>query len=284
MRLKVSLILFLLSIYSIFSINIVTTINPYYLLIKDLVDAKATIDVIIEPGENPHTYSPTINDVKKLRSADLIVANGLSLELYLKDTLKDIEDKNSNVLYISDFIEELAHNVHEKEDDHINPHLWLSLDYMIEQIIPGLTTKLIEADPENKNFYKDQSEKLIDELEKIRNDAHSILKNYSETNVLLSHHSFEYFFDDFNIEEYAIFEGHGDEPTIKELKSYIEKANNGEFIAIFGEKQQNIEPVQVIVKSTNLSMGILDPLGINIQSIVELFKYNLEQIKEALNE
>jgi zinc transport system substrate-binding protein len=155
---------------------------------------------------------------------------------------------------------------------------------MIEQIIPGLTDKLIELDSANEDFYRTRSEKLIYELNKIRNDASELLKEYKGTNVLLSHPSFKYFFTDFGIKEYAIFEGHGDEPTIKELKSFIEKANNGEFIAIFGEKQQNTEPVQVIVKSTNLNMGILDPLGVDTQNIVELFEYNLSEIEETLNE
>jgi zinc transport system substrate-binding protein len=269
---------------SIFSINIATTINPYYLIIKELVDDKANISVIIEPGDNPHTYSPTINDIKKLRSADLVLANGLSLELYLEDTLKDINNQNSNVVYVSDLIENLANDIQKENLAHINPHIWLSLDFMIEQIIPGLTERITELDPANKDFYRIRSEKLIEELSKIRNNASEILKDYTGTNVLLSHPSFKYFFADFGIKEYAIFEGHGDEPTIKELKSFIEKANNGEFIAIFGEKQQNIEPVQVIVKSTNLNMGILDPLGVDTQDIVELFEYNLSEIEETLNE
>ncbi|TYB93745.1 MAG: zinc ABC transporter substrate-binding protein [Kosmotoga sp.] len=284
MRSKILFIVFLLLIYSVFPINIVTTINPYYLLLKDLAEDKATISVIIEPGENPHTYSPSIGDAKKLRSADLVIANGFSLELYLKDTLKDINNENSNIIYISNFAEDLIRDEHVEKAEHINPHIWLSLDFMIEQIIPGLTHKLIEADPNNKEFYVNQSEKLVSDLKSIKKEASDMLKHYSGTNVLLSHPSFKYFFEDFNIKEYAIFEGHGDEPTIKELKSYIEKANNGEFIAIFGEKQQNLEPVQVIVNSTDLDMGILDPLGIESQSIVGLFRYNLEQIKEALNE
>lgn len=284
MRSKILLTIFIMLLCSIFSINIATTINPYYLIIKELVDDKANISVIIEPGENPHTYSPTINDIKKLRSADLILANGLSLELYLEDSLKDINNKNSNVLYVSDLIENFANDVKKENLAHINPHIWLSLDFMIEQIIPGLTDKLIELDSANEDFYRTRSEKLIYELNKIRNDASELLKEYKGTNVLLSHPSFKYFFTDFGIKEYAIFEGHGDEPTIKELKSFIEKANNGEFIAIFGEKQQNIEPVQVIVKSTNLNMGILDPLGVDTQNIVELFEYNLSEIEETLNE
>ncbi|MFW6120347.1 MAG: metal ABC transporter substrate-binding protein [Petrotogales bacterium] len=284
MQLKISLIVFLLLIYSIFSINIVTTINPFYLLVKDLAGDRATINVIIEPGVNPHTYSPSIGDVKKLRSADLVIANGFSLELYLMDTLKDINNRIFSVLYISNFVEDLIHDEHEEKGEHINPHIWLGLDFMIEQIIPGLMNKLIEIDPNNEAFYKNRSEKLLSDLKSIKKEASDMLKHYSGTNVLLSHPSFEYFFEDFNIKEYAIFEGHGDEPTIKELKSYIEKANNGEFIAIFGEKQQNLEPVQVIVNSTDLDMGILDPLGIESQSIVELFRYNLEQIREVLNE
>ncbi|MEA2065809.1 MAG: metal ABC transporter substrate-binding protein [Thermotogota bacterium] len=284
MRAKILLTIFIMLLYSVFSINIATTINPYYLIVKELVNNSANISVIIEPGENPHTYSPTINDIKKLRSADLILANGLSLELYLEDTLKDINNQNSNVLYVSDLIENLANDVQKENSSHINPHIWLSLDFMIEQIIPGLTDKLIEVDSANKAFYRTSSEKLIEDLSKIRNSASTLLKDYKGTNVLLSHPSFKYFFTDFGIKEYAIFEGHGDEPTIKELRSFIEKANNGEFIAIFGEKQQNIEPVQVIVKSTNLNMGILDPLGVAAQNIVELFIYNLKEIEEALNE
>jgi hypothetical protein len=31
-------------------------------------------------------------------------------------------------------------------------------------------------------------------------------------------------------------------------------------------------------------MGILDPLGVDTQDIVELFEYNLSEIEETLNE
>jgi ABC-type Zn uptake system ZnuABC Zn-binding protein ZnuA len=75
--------------------------------------------------------------------------------------------------------------------------------------------------------------------------------------------------------------GHGDEPTLKELMEIIKRVKSGEIVAIFGEKQQNIEPVKIISSQTGIYFEVLDPLGYDSKNTVELFERNFETVLEG---
>lgn len=71
-----------------FGKTIVTTINPYYLIVFQLLGDTASVKLLVPPGANPHLFSLKPSDAKTLEEADLIVANGLGLETYLENTKK----------------------------------------------------------------------------------------------------------------------------------------------------------------------------------------------------
>ncbi|HOK84074.1 MAG TPA: metal ABC transporter substrate-binding protein, partial [Pseudothermotoga sp.] len=84
MRGVLTLLIFAFLLTISFGLSVVATINPYYLILKDLLaGSNSELSLLVKPSTNPHTFSPTISDVKKLTSADIIFANGLELEPYL---------------------------------------------------------------------------------------------------------------------------------------------------------------------------------------------------------
>ncbi|MBO8139437.1 MAG: zinc ABC transporter substrate-binding protein [Thermosipho sp. (in: Bacteria)] len=261
---RISILVFFLSLIStIFSLNIVTTINPYYLLVKDIVQDKAEVNLLLKPGVNPHVYSLKVSDVKLLNSADLIIANGY-LEPYL--------EKYNNVFYISYFIPKILM-------EYENPHFWLDPFFAKYYIIPAIVQKLSELDPSDKEFYETNAKKIISEINSFIFESFSILKNINGK-ILVHHPSFYYYFKEFGIEIYWVEEGHNTSTSIKELLNIIKSQN---IVAIFSEVQQSKREIEIISKELGKNYFVLDPLGIDSNTFIDLYNKNLNEIRKAVS-
>lgn len=290
LNIKIIIIIFLLffailfnSKYSTFANNpktIVTTIYPYYLLTKEIVKDKFDVVLFIPPNSSPHTFSPKPNDIIKLNQSNLIIANGLSLEENLKSKLKYYKDK---VIYCSNFLIEanLLSPVNDK-----NPHIWLD-PIFITEIAKGITSKIIEIDPKNKQYYLKNLElvtkNILNTFNYIENQRKKINKKIY---IITLHNSFKYFAKRFNIVIAGVVESSpGKEPGIKELIALGDIIKKYQIKTIFSEPQLNPKPVKVLSKEYNLKIYNLDPIGysLNIKKIEQLYLYNWDIIFKSLN-
>ncbi|HDD56162.1 MAG TPA: zinc ABC transporter substrate-binding protein [Chloroflexi bacterium] len=94
------------------------------------------ITVLLEPGQNPHSYQPTPQDLVNISRADAIFVNGLNLEEFLDDLL-DGSGTEAKVVVVSEGIQPLGlpdqtggeGDDDELEEDHgqeigYDPHVW----------------------------------------------------------------------------------------------------------------------------------------------------------------
>jgi len=265
----------------VFPLRIVSTIKPYTLIVKSITGERAEVYTLINPGVNPHTFSPRINDIKKLSSADVVIMNGIGLEAFLIEKLKSMKD-NINIIYVENLIPENILKSFNDNKKHFNPHVWLSIDLLTKYIIPGITERLTELDEKNSEYFRKNTENLINDLRRLKKKYFEILSKYSGRDVLVYHPSFYYFFKEYEINEISISEGHGDEPTLKKLMEIIKLVKSGDIVGIFAERQQNIEPIKLISNQADIPFSILDPLGYNEESIIDLFEQNFKNISEVL--
>ena len=263
-----------------FSLNIATTINPYYLIVKEITAGKANVSLIVKPGADPHSYSPTVSDVKALSKADLIVANGLGLDnAYLKGY--------KNVLYLGDKIPatmlgvESGHTDDELEG--LNPHIWLSFDFLIKYIVPSIRDELIKVDKVNAQIYKANAQTLINSLSSLSKKFDSLLGGYKNSVVVLDHPSYFYLFRKYDILILSVEEGHDKQPTISHIKDIIAQSKKSNLLGIFVGPQFNKSAIETISKELKRRYYVLDPLGVDSQSISELFNKAYSVIKEAVN-
>ena len=277
--------LILLITSSLFALNIITTINPYYLLLKEITAETDNVTLLIEPGQNPHIYSPNMEDIRKLSSADLIVANGFELESFLTEKLDWLERSGKRVIFVSSYVDKVLRSSSDStpNEDHINPHIWLGISLLTKYIIPGLTKDLMKIEPSKANLYTENAEKLIDNLKEIYKNLSEYFLPFAGKKILMSHPSFYYFFRDFGIGTVSLFEGHGDEPTISELKDIIKAAKSGEYIAAFGEYQQNNKSIEIVVREAGIAKSELDPLGIGRKDFKDFLNWNIIRIMEVIN-
>ena len=263
-----------------FSLNIATTINPYYLIVKEITAGKANVSLVVRPGADPHSYSPTVSDVKALSKADLIVANGLGLDnAYLKGY--------KNVLYLGDKIPatmlgvESGHTDDELEG--LNPHIWLSFDFLIKYIVPSIRDELIKVDKVNAQIYKANAQTLINSLSSLSKKFDSLLGGYKNSVVVLDHPSYFYLFRKYDILILSVEEGHDKQPTISHIKDIIAQSKKSNLLGIFVGPQFNKSAIETISKELKRRYYVLDPLGVDSQNISELFNKAYSVIKEAIN-
>jgi zinc/manganese transport system substrate-binding protein len=102
---------------------------------------KATIEVLMPIGANPHSYEISARQAARLRDADLIVANGLGLESGLLDAIDAAGDDGVTVLYLAGLLDprpftgpddhdddhEGEHDepAGDHDDDGLDPHVWM---------------------------------------------------------------------------------------------------------------------------------------------------------------
>ena len=81
----------------------------------------ADVETIVPVGGDPHGFEPSLQDRERMENADLVVANGLGLELQLVDTLAAVEDSGTPVFEIAERIESIPfssdHDDHAGKDD-----------------------------------------------------------------------------------------------------------------------------------------------------------------------
>jgi zinc transport system substrate-binding protein len=263
----------------VFALNIVTTINPYYLIVKQIVGEKSDVSLLIKPGSDPHTFNPTISDVKALSKADLIVANGLGLDnAYLKNY--------RNVLFVGERIPAKYLVESGEEDGHdgktFNPHVWLSIDFLTDYIIPTIRDELVRMDKQNAKIYDKNARVIINSLKEVSEKFDQLLKDKKGAVVILEHPSYVYLFKKYGIQVLALEEGHGKEPSAGHLKNVIELAKKSNLIGVFVGPQFKTEAIRVVSSELKREYKILDPLGSKAKTISDLFENAYNSIKEAV--
>ena len=61
--------------------NVVTTVSPITNMVQNIGGTHIRVTGLVPGGVDSHTFEPIPSDIKTLQAADLIVMNGLDLEL-----------------------------------------------------------------------------------------------------------------------------------------------------------------------------------------------------------
>ena len=81
-------------------------------------DGLADVEAIIPVGGDPHGYEPSLQDTERMTNASLVVANGLTLEGRLEDTLEAVAESGTRVLKFAEHMDPIPFEPEEGHDDH----------------------------------------------------------------------------------------------------------------------------------------------------------------------
>lgn len=164
------------------------------------------ITVLLEPGQNPHSYQPTPRDMVKISRADAIFANGLNLEEFLDD-LMDGTGTEAELILVSEGIQPLGlpdqngsgGDDHENEQDHdrgigYDPHVWFDPNNLIIWT-DNIVNALARLDPTHAADYQANGQAYQEELKTLDSWIRTEIDRIPEGNreLVTDHTSLGYF-------------------------------------------------------------------------------------------
>lgn len=202
-------------------LKIVTTIFPQYDFARQIGGDKISLQMLVTPGGESHSYEPTPRDIISVNGCDIFICSGGESDVWSNIILKSVNTENKIVIKLMDCVdtveEEKTEGMTEKttlgssenaeEEPEYDEHVWTSLKNA-KKISETIAAAMCETDQENAEFYTDNLksfEKQLDELDKSYENAVSSAKN--KTIIFGDRFPFRYLFDDYGLKYYAAFPG-----------------------------------------------------------------------------
>ena len=157
------------------ALRVVTTLADYGLFAETIGGDRVSVDYIVHGVQDPHHIRPKPSYVTMVKNADLLIATGLDLEMWLptvvnKSGNRRIRSGEVGYVAVAQGIQlvEIPKVISQIEGDvHIygNPHITCSPINM-KKIARNITIGLIKNDPEGKDFYEENLKKLLNEIDR----------------------------------------------------------------------------------------------------------------------
>ena len=263
-------------------LKIVTSFYPMYIDAINIVGDIEGVEVINLTAPHTgclHDYQLTTQDMKILETADIFIVNGLGMESFLD---KVTENKNLKIIDASDSDEIFTI----KNGDEINPHVWMSVTYSMQQI-KSITSQLCAIDEKHADIYKKNALEYLNKLSALRDEMHFELDNLPNKDIITFHEAFPYFAAEFKLNISAVIEREpGTEPTPQELADTIKLVNSLPVKVLFTEPQYSPKAAETIAHETGAKIFELNPITTgemnNKNFYIETMKKNADTLADAL--
>lgn len=264
--------------------KILVTFYPLYQFAKAVGKDKIDVSIIIPPGIEPHDWEPTIQDIEKMKDADMIVINGAGLESWITKIIS----VNPNVMIVdtSNNIPLLEKNPNGLDKTATkDPHIWLD-PVLAKKQVQNIADGLIKLDPQNTNYYQQNANNYNTKLDVLDNKIKMDLSVCNKKDFLAFHDAFSYFSKEYGLHQHTIVGGLDPEtePTAHALQQITEDAQSLGLNVIFTEETVNPRISQVIADEIHGKVMVLSPLEVTDKNIdyISKMEQNLSNLKVAL--
>jgi manganese/zinc/iron transport system substrate-binding protein len=180
--------------------KVTTTVGMITDIVRHVAGDKAEVTGIMREGVDPHLYKPTVSDIAKLQSADVVFYNGLMLEGKMGDVLVKVAKKTGQVHAVTELLDD-ERFVMEDQLQHFDPHVWMDVQgWMLA--VQAVAKALGEYDPAHADFYKANADAYIVELEALDAYVKQVIGSIPRQQRVLvtAHDAFQYFGRAYDIE------------------------------------------------------------------------------------
>jgi len=263
--------------------NIVSvSILPLQYFVQRIGGPGFKVNVLIPPGQSPHTYEPTSQQMIEMSRSRVFFKTGLFPfeDAFMRSMTSTgggmmVTDTSSGVNLISSHHHGRTGHGH---DSGIDPHIWLSpatARIMADNILEGF----IAIDPAGSTLYKKNFQDFMSDIDALDIYIRSELKQVKEKKFLVYHPVWSYFARDYGLTQIPM-EIDGKEPDPAHIKDIVDLARREKIRVIFVQKQEPLDYARSLANDIQGKVVHLDPLEgdwiANMRTITKTFKTELE--------
>ncbi len=234
--------------------KVVTTFTVLADMARNVAGDAADVVSVTKPGAEIHGYEPTPRDLVGAQGADLILWNGLNLELWFKQFLNNLKDVPSVTL--SDGIDAIpiAEGAYEGQP---NPHAWMGVDNAMIYI-DNIAQAFSDHDPRNADTYMRNAAAYKDQLRATLDPLRQQIAEVPEDQrwLVTCEGAFSYLARDFDMHELYLWPMNADRMgTPKQVRKVIDGVKNHEIPVVFCESTVNTAPAEQVARETGAHYG-----------------------------
>ncbi|MGO4915843.1 metal ABC transporter substrate-binding protein [Pseudogemmobacter sp. W21_MBD1_M6] len=234
--------------------KVVTTFTVLADMAANVAGDAADVVSITKPGAEIHGYEPTPQDIVRASDADLILWNGMNLELWFEQFLSNMKDVPSVTL--TDGIDPIPITTGSYEGKP-NPHAWMGLDnalIYIDNIVEAFT----EHDPENAANYAKNAGAYKDKLRATIDPLRAAIASIPEDRrwLVTCEGAFSYLARDLGMKELYLWPMNADQiGTPQQVRAVIDGVRANDIPVVFCESTVNTAPAEQVARETGASYG-----------------------------
>lgn len=267
---------------------VVTTTSIFEDMVKNVGADKVFTSSIVPVGSDPHIYEPRPSDVRMVASADIIFVNGLNLEGWILELIRNSGTK-APVITLTRGINPLKSSQYENAFD---PHVWMDASLGL-MYIKNIVEALQSADPVHALIYEREFERYVQVIEETDSFIfESIASIPPEQRLLItSHDAFAYYGKRYGLDLSALMGISTEaEPQTSDMIRVARQIKQRKIPAVFIESTINPKLLEQIAKDHQIDIGgelysdSLGPEGSGADSYTGMLRYNTDVITRALSQ
>lgn len=234
--------------------KVVTTFTIIQDIAQNVAGDAAIVESITKPGAEIHGYQPTPKDIMKAYDANLILWNGMNLEVWFQRFFENLKDVPAVV--VTEGIEPMPIREGEYKDNP-NPHAWMS-PANAQIYIENIRKALVKYDPENADIYNANAKKYSQEIAALDAPLRERLNRIPEDKrwLVTSEGAFSYLTKDYGFKEVYLWPINAEEQgSPMQVKKVIDTVREHSIPVVFSESTISDKPALQVSKETGAKYG-----------------------------
>lgn len=234
--------------------KVITTFTVIADMAKNVAGDAADVTSITRPGAEIHEYQPTPGDIKRAQGAQLILANGMNLELWFQRFYQHLNGVPEVIVTNGITPMGISDGPYNGKP---NPHAWMSTANALIYV-DNIRDALVKYDPPNAATYKQNADRykkqITDTLEPLRKQVADIPE--AQRWLVTSEGAFSYLARDLGLKELYLWPINADQQgTPQQVRRVIDQVKKAQIPSVFSESTVSDKPARQVARETGAHYG-----------------------------
>lgn len=261
-------------------------------VVEQVVGNQAWVMTLMKPDSDPHSFEISAQDAGRMRSADLVVANGLGLEEGLQQHLDATAEAGVPTFVAGDAVEVLDYAVGDAAGSP-DPHFWTDPERMLD-VVDGLADALAEVGGIDVGAVEIAAAAYADELRAVDDELTGAFATIpaGQRALVTNHHVFGYLADRYDFDVVGAVIPGGTTlaaPSAADLADLAAAIERTGVRAIFAESSSPDRLVRALADEVGLEVDVVELYsesltaeGGGAEDYLTLMRVNADRITDGL--
>ena len=269
--------------------KVVTTFTVIADMASNVAGDAAEVSSITKPGAEIHEYQPTPGDIKRAQGAQLILSNGLNLELWFARFYQNLSGVPE--VMVSNGVQPMGIS-EGPYNGKPNPHAWMSAENALIYV-DNIRDALMKYDPDHAATYQKNAENYKAKIQQTLAPLHAELAKLPADKrwLVTSEGAFSYLARDNGLKELYLWPINADQQgTPKQVRKVIDAIRKHQIPTVFSESTVSDKPARQVARESGAYYGgvlYVDSLSAAdgpVPTYLDLLRVTTETIVSGIND